>query len=340
MEMRPDGRLRHMGLLAVLLAAAMFALAACGSDDDDQGSGAAAGTAAEEPATATPVKLGIVEFTGIAPTQLGIDKGIFEKHGIDLELVPADNPAAISAQVLSGQLDMGFATTTYHITAAAKGAPLVAVSAVDGVINPEQAVSAIVVKKDSSIRSPKDLTGKKVGVVALGSELDVLMKKVTDDDGGDSSKVQSVQIPFPQMQAALKAGRVDAIVTTEPFLSLSRKAGGRVISEPEVELLPNGSVTAYTASRNYIEQNREVVERFQAAMRESLEYAKANRDEALQAVAKVTGLDQEEAEGSALGTIYNPVLDRLSIEKMQDLLLEYELIPKKVPVDELVLEGA
>ncbi len=331
--MRPSGRFKQAGLLVVAVLT-MFALAACGSDDEKSGAG---GAQAAGPA---PVKLGIVEFTGIAPTQLGLDKGIFEKHGIDLELVPADTPAAITAQVLSGQLDMGFATTTFLATAAAKGAPLAAVSAVDGLINPEEAVSAIVVDEKSSIQSPKDLTGKKVAVVALGSELDVLMKKVTDDDGGDSSKVQSVQIPFPQMQAALSAGRVDAIVTTEPFLTLSRKAGARVISEPEVELLPNGSVTAYTASRKFIEQNEDVVKRFQAAMRESLEYAKAHSDEALQAVSKVTGLDAEEAEGQALGTIYEPLLDRPSIEQMQDLLLEYELIPEKVPMDELVLDGA
>ena len=113
-----------------------------------------------------------------------------------------------------------------------------------------------------------------------------------------------------------------------------------MISEPEVELLPNGSVTAYTASKQFIEENPDVVERFQAAMRESLDYAKAHNDEALLAVSKVTGLDAEEAKGQALGTIYDPALDRPSIEKMQELLLEYELIPEAVPMDQLVLEGA
>ena len=115
--MRPSGRFKQAGLLIVAVLT-MFALAACGSDDEKSGAG---GAQAAGPA---PVKLGIVEYTGIAPTQLGLDKGIFEKHGIDLELVPADTPAAITAQVLSGQLDMGFATTTFLATAAAKGAPL------------------------------------------------------------------------------------------------------------------------------------------------------------------------------------------------------------------------
>ena len=337
--MGPDGRLRRVGL-AALLALVVLALAACGSDSgDDSGGGASGGGGASADET-TPVKVGVVEFTGIAPTQLGIDKGIFNKHGLDVTLVPADNPAAISAQVVSGQLDIGFSTTTFLATAAAKGAPLQAVSAVDGLINPDDAVSAIVVAKDSPIQSPKDLTGKKVAVVALGSELDVLMRKVTDDDGGDASKVQSVQIPFPQMQAALKAGRVDAVVTTEPFLTISTNAGGRVISEPEVDLLPNGSVTAYTASKQFIGKNADVVKRFQAAMRESLDYAKAHQGEALQAVSKVTGLSADEAKGQGLGTLYDPALDRASIEEMQDLLVSYELIPKKVPMDELVVPGA
>lgn len=332
--MRRSGRWVALGRLAVAMVLAS-ALGACGSSDEESSKGASGGAG-----KTTPVKLGIVEFTGTAPTQLGIDKGIFRKHGIDLTLVPADNPAAISAQVLSGQLDMGFATTTFLATAASKGAPLQAISAVDGLINPEEAVSAIVVKEDSPIQSPKDLEGKKVAVVALGSELDVLLKKVTDEDGGDSSKVQSVQIPFPQMQAALKAGRVDAVVTTEPFLTLSKNAGGRVISEPEIEILPNGSVTAYTASKQYIGKNADVVKNFQVAMKESLDYAKAHQDEALQAVIKVTGLSEKEAEGQSLGTIYAPTLDRPSIEKMQDLLLEYKLVPKRVPMSELVLEGA
>lgn len=332
--MRRQRRLLHT-LCVVLLALAAGALAACGSSDE--GSGGKTATTAGE---LTKVKLGVVEFTGIAPTQLGIDTGIFRRHGIDLELVPADNPAAISAQVLSGQLDLGFATTTYLITAASKGAPLKAVSAVDGLINPDDAVSAIVVNGDSAIRSPKDLTGKKVGVVALGSELDVLMKKVVDDDGGDSSKTQSVQIPFPQMQAALKAGRVDAIVTTQPFMSLSLDAGARVISEPEVELLPRGSVTAYTASQKFIAENADVVERFQTAIAESLEYATAHRDEALAAVSKVTGLSPEEAARSALGTIYEPKLDRPSVETMQELMVQYSVIEQPVPIDELVLAGA
>jgi NitT/TauT family transport system substrate-binding protein len=330
------GRLRPACVLAVLAMAASV-LTACGSDDDESGGSAGTQGAAAE---MTPIKIGVVEFAGIAPTQLGIDKGIFKKHGLDARLVPGDNPAAISAQVLSGQLDVGFATTTYLATAAAKGAPLQAIAGVDGIIDPEEAVSAIVVKDGSSIRSAKDLEGKRVAVVALGSELDVLTKKVVDEDGGDSSTVKSVQIPFPQMEAALKAGRVDAIVTTEPFLSISKKANGRVISEPEIEVLPEGSVTAYTASKRFIESKADVVERFQAAMQESLNYAKANPDESLAAVAKVTGVAEQEAEGQALGVIYEPKLDRPSVDEMQDLLLEYELIEKKLPLDDLVHSGA
>jgi len=327
-------------MLAGVLVPALCALSACGSDDNS-GSGSTSSSSGSSSAKVTPLKVGVVEYSGIAPTQLGIDKGIFRKHGLDVKLVPGDNPAAISAQVLSGQLDIGFATTTFLLTAASKGAPLQAISAVDGLIDPNDAVSAIVVKKGSSIKSPKDLVGKKAAVVALGSELDVLTKKVVDDDGGDSSKVKSVQIPFPQMQAALKAGRVDAAVTTEPFLSLTKnKDGAQVVSEPEVEVLPNGSVTAYTASKQYIGKNGDTVKRFQAAMQDSLTYAKAHKDEALAAVAKVTGVPVAEAKGQALGVVYEPKLDTASVSKMQDLLVQYKQITEKLAMGDVVHSGA
>jgi NitT/TauT family transport system substrate-binding protein len=331
------GRLRRLTSKLGLTAACVLALgllAACGSSDDGGSTSAASGTGASASGGGQKtVKLG---YTGIAPTQLGVDKGIFAKHGIKLQTSEADNPAAVAAQVLSGHLDVGFVTTAFLATAASKGAPLQAISAVDGLIDPKDAVSGIVVKQDSPIRSPKDLAGKKVAVVALGSELDVLMHVVVDRDGGDSGKVQAVQIPFPQMQAALKSGRVDAIVTTEPFFSASKKAGGRVISQPEVDVLPNGSVTAYVASKKYIAQNPETVKAFAAAMAESLDYARAHKDEALSVIPKLTGLTPAEVQGSPLGTVYAPKLDVASIDQMQDLMLQYKVIDKKTPIDDLV----
>jgi NitT/TauT family transport system substrate-binding protein len=330
------GRLRRLTSALALLAACALLLAACGSSDDDAGASSTNTSTGAAGAGQKTVKLGYVAYTGIAPTQLGLDKGIFAKHGIKLQTSTADNPAAVAAQVLSGHLDAGFVTTTFLATAASKGAPLQAISAVDGLIDTKDAVSGIVVKKDSAIRSPKDLTGKKVAVVALGSELDLLMRVVVDRDGGDSKKVQAVQIPFPQMQAALKAGRVDAVVTTEPFFTTSKNAGGRVIAEPEVAVLPNGSVTAYVASKKYIASNADTVKAFAAAMAESLDYARAHEDEALGVIPKLTGLTADEVKGQALGTIYDPKLNVDSIEQLHKLLSQYGFIKKTTPIDDLV----
>jgi NitT/TauT family transport system substrate-binding protein len=331
------GRLGRLTSLLAVVAACALPLAACGSSDDDAGgSSSATSTGQAAGKDLKTVKVGYVAYTGIAPTQLGIDKGIFAKHGLKLETSQADNPAAVAAQVLSGHLDVGFATTTFLATAASKGAPLQAIAAVDGLIDPKDAASGIVVKQGSSIKSPKDLTGKKVAVVALGSELDLLMRVVVDRDGGDSKKVQAVQIPFPQMQAALKSGRVDAIVTTEPFFSASKNAGGQVVSEPEVAVLPNGSVTAYVASKKFINSDADTVKAFSEAMAESLDYAKAHKDQALAVIPKLTGMTADEVKGTALGTVYDPKLDVNSIEQLQNMMVQYKFITKKTPIDDLV----
>lgn len=326
--------MRGFRIAAVLVTAAL-AFAACGDDDDstdEGGSGQADAT--------TTLKVSYVPYVGAAPFELGIDKGFFKKRGLEIEQSEGPAPAPIMAQVTSGQLDIGFTTIPALIAAVSGGAPLKAISAFDGVIDPDNPQGAILVKKGSGIESPKDLEGKKVGVVALQSELDVLLHEVVRRDGGDQTKVQSVQVPFPEMLAALKADRVDAVVNVEPFLTLAEEEGGYdAISFPEVEVVPNRAVTAFVASEDFIEENPEVVEKFRAAMKESLEYADSNPDEAQQTMAEVGDMEPELLEKINLGVIFDPTLDEESIEVFRTLMQDFGYVKDPPPASDLLAQG-
>jgi NitT/TauT family transport system substrate-binding protein len=332
----PDEEEAMMGFrIAAVLVTAALALAACGDDDDstdEGGSGQADAT--------TTLKVSYVPYVGAAPFELGIDKGFFKKRGLEIEQSEGPAPAPIMAQVTSGQLDIGFTTIPALIAAVSGGAPLKAISAFDGVIDPDNPQGAILVKKGSGIESPKDLEGKKVGVVALQSELDVLLHEVVRRDGGDQTKVQSVQVPFPEMLAALKADRVDAVVNVEPFLTLAEEEGGYdAISFPEVEVVPNRAVTAFVASEDFIEENPEVVEKFRAAMKESLEYADSNPDEAQQTMAEVGDMEPELLEKINLGVIFDPTLDEESIEVFRTLMQDFGYVEDPPPASDLLAQG-
>ena len=63
------------------------------------------------------------------------------------------------------------------------------------------------VVKDPTIKSPKDLVGKKVATNTLKNIVDTTVKTIVNKDGGDPSKVNFVELAFPDMAAALDAGQ-------------------------------------------------------------------------------------------------------------------------------------
>ena len=75
------------------------------------------------------------------------------------------------------------------------------------------------------------------------------------------------------MNAALESDRVDAAFQVEPGYSGGLAAGSQNISNAYEEMAPNYTVATYFASKQYIAENRDVVDRFARAMQKSLEYA-------------------------------------------------------------------
>lgn len=322
-------------LAAIGLILLVGVLAGCGGDDEDNGT-----PAAGENGELTTVTVGQIPYSGMSPLHLGIEQGFFEDQGLKLDLTPGEAPAAILSQVLSGRLDIGFTTTITLITAVSEGASVKAIAPVEGLVAPpEGSATAIMVPADSSIQSAADLEGKKVAVPALQSELDLLTKVVVDEDGGDSSQVQSVQIEFPEMLPALKAGRVDAIATSEPFLSLALEDGAEVLVDPELEVVPNGSVTAWAASEQFIAENPDVVEGFATAMRESLEYAADHPEEARDIIGTFTEIEPDVLQEMKLGVVYDPELNLDSVDKTIDLMTQYGFIEDPPTLEDVVHEG-
>jgi NitT/TauT family transport system substrate-binding protein len=321
---------------ATLALALTLLVAGCGEESQEGGeaNGQPAGS------ETTTLKVGYVAYVGAAPLKLGIDKGFFSERGLEIEDSEGVAPAPIMAQAVAGKLDIGFTTIPALIAAVSNGAPLQAISSFDGVIDPDKPVSGIMVQGDSPIQRPRDLEGKKVGVVALQSELDVLLHEVVRRDGGDPSKLQSVQVPFPEMTAALNAGRVDAVVNTEPFVTLAKEEGAKVINWPEADVVPNGTVTAFVASKEFIAENADVIERFRAAMKESLEYADAHPDETQEAMTQIAEIEPELLERINVGVIFETEIDVPTVEKFIALQEQFGFVEDPPTAEELIAEGA
>ncbi|MGZ4547951.1 MAG: ABC transporter substrate-binding protein [Blastococcus sp.] len=305
--------------------------AACGGSAAS--SSASGGTSG--PAT---LKISYVPYNGDAPTFLGIDKGIYGKHDLTLKMQVAQAPAAAISSVVSGDVQIAFTTVVTLVSAVSQGTQIRCITPVDGTVSADksQLSTATIVNGTSPVKTFADLAGKKVGVVALGSQNHLFTLEEASKAGIDPKSVSVVQLPFAQMQQALAQKQVDAVVATQPFTAQIQAAGGRVVNWPEAELNEGGNGTCWAASAQYIQQNPRVIKNFIAAHTEAINYAKAHVDEARAEVPKYMDVTAAQAQHAVLGVDYNPELNTDSIKKFEEAMKQYGFIKTDVPMSQLV----
>jgi NitT/TauT family transport system substrate-binding protein len=317
-------------LASLALAAVLLAVSACGSSGGGSpaGGSSAGGT--------TKVTVGVIPIVDVAPIYLGKQKGFFSQRNIDLNLVTAQGGAAIVPGVVSGQYQFGFSNMISLMLAQIQHVPIKVVA--NGVASTGQAgadFSAVMVKADSPIQSAKDLAGKKVSVNNLKNIGEVTVRASVDKAGGDSSKVQWVEMPFAQMPAALDAGQVDATFVVEPQLAQLKANGARPVAWSYVDPAANLTIASYFTSNKVDQENPDLVKRFTEAINESLAYADAHGDEVRQVVGTYTKIDQQTLAGMTLPK-WPAEINRASVEKLAELGQADNVFPKAPDLGKLL----
>jgi NitT/TauT family transport system substrate-binding protein len=327
-------RTRWIQVLAV--GAACVALGVgCGGDDEEPASGGST----EQQAEAVTLKVGVIPIADVAPLYLGIKKGFFEEENLTIEPQLAEGGAAIIPSVMSGDYQIGFSNAVSLLIAASKDLPVQIISqGVLGGTNEDDAWDAVVVPKGSDVKSIEDLAGKTIAVNTLNNIGPVTINSALEKAGVDYESVKYVEVPFPEMGAALEAKRVDAAFTVEPAYSGAVGAGGTAIFSSYVQTAPNLTVATYFASKQYIAENGEVVERFQRAIEKSLDYAAQNEAEVRAVVGEYTEIPAEVTDKIHLPT-WKSDLNEPTIQTLSDLSLKYGFIEEQPSLDELILRG-
>jgi NitT/TauT family transport system substrate-binding protein len=327
----------------VLLAATAVAASACGSPGSSSApastasAGATGGTGAS-PAGVTNVTLGYVPYSDDASLFYAQSSGIFEKHGLHVTFVPQASPVAVEASMASGTEQFGFITTPVLINLNSKGVNVKCVSSVDGSepSNPADDSTVLVAAKGSGITSVKDLAGKNVAEVQLTSLNSLAVEILAKRAGIDPASIHQIAIPFPQMPAALAQGRVQAAVIVAPFADTATSEGATVLTHPNVDLFPNGTVTCLDAMGSYISANPSVIAEFRAAMDESIAYSQTHQSVVKQTLVKGLSLAPAVAARQILATNWNPALNVASITAIENYMKQFGVITSEPPAASMV----
>jgi sulfonate transport system substrate-binding protein len=235
-----------------------------------------------------------------------------------------------------GAIDFGAAGEAPPIFAQAAGADLVYV----GNEPPASAGEAILVPKDSPIKTVAELRGKKVAL-NKGSNVHFLLVKLLEKAGVNYKDIDTIFLTPADARAAFERGSVDAWAIWEPFFAAAqRQTGARILADG------NGVVSNhqfFLASRPYATKRADVVAIVLEEVAAVDEWAKTNPKEAAAALSPQIGLDQPTLElalsrgGYGVKPVSDPVLAEQ--QKIADSFYDLKLIPKHINVRDATLQG-
>jgi sulfonate transport system substrate-binding protein len=196
---------------------------------------------------------------------------------------------------------------------------------------PRPRLEAIIVPKDSPIKTIADLKGKRVAY-NKGSNVQYFLVKLLEKNGLQYGDVQSVFLPPPDARAAFQKGAVDAWIIWDPFLASAQKTLDARLLADASGVVNNRAY--YFTSRDFASKNTDVLKIAIRQINDIDTWASKNKTAAAAELSAVLGLDKGITElylsRSEFGTA--PVNSAILAEqqKIADTFFELKLIPKKL----------
>lgn len=237
----------------------------------------------------------------------------------------------------SGSVDFGYTGEAPPVFAQAAGTPLLYV-AYDPLSTKAE---AIIVHKDSPIKSVADLKGKKVAF-AKGSNTNYLVVKALEKAGLKYTDITPVFLTPADGRAAFEGKNVDAWAVWDPYLAVAEKALGARILTDATGIAPNRGY--YLAAKSFVENNPDALKIVLEEVKKTSEWAKGNPTEVAQLLAPVLGIDAAILELSEKRRDYGvlPLTDDVITKQQEvaDTFYKIQLIPKQVNVKDIVWQGS
>jgi len=317
------------------LLCALLMLTGCGLLGDDSANRNSAGPKVVGAPEKAKVKVAVLPTMDTVPLYAAMDAGYFAKEGLEVSTVSAASGADCVAKLVSGEVDFAFSSYTPFFAAKAKKAADLKLVADATSAAPGNAV--VVTMPNSGVRNIRDMSGKRVAITAKFTMSHLLVESQLKLNGVDSSSIQWVELPFPQMADKLAKGQLDAAFLTEPFLQQAAKGVGAyplfdTASGPTADI----PLTGYGATATFVNGNRRTVEAFQRAMKRATDEVRGDRTKVDPLLQKIAKVDPDTAHLAVL-TNFVSSLDPVRIQRVVDLMVEFKALDSKFDVSEMIV---
>lgn len=290
----------------------------------------------------TKLRVSTIPIVDTAPLQVGIAKGFFGEQGLEIDTTPTAGGAAGLPALAAGQVQITFSNIISIVLGAKQGLGFQVISMGAGTGDTPPDLAGIITKKGSPLKTGKDFEGKRIAVNTRNNIIWLFAREWVRATGGDPDKVQYIEVPFPQMTDAVKGDRVDASFVVEPFLSNGITAEGlQLVGWPYNTVMKKVPVGMYAATKKYIDENPQVIERFVRGYNKSVDWTNANKgkDEWLGIVSGYTKLPVDKLKGLTPPP-YDKVVDAKGVDAVQELMKKNGLIDSPYDTKALLYKTA
>lgn len=215
-----------------------------------------------------------------------LDKGFFEKAGLDVEIVKIASAGLLGSSVASGALDIAETGISVVATAHQKGLPFVIIAPA-GLYSSKDPTTGLIALKSAAFKTGADLNGKSIAVRDISSPAYVATRAWIDHNGGDSKSVKFVEIPDYDVAGALEQQRVDGAVIAEPDLQNALTSGKFRMVAPVYDAIGNNVLLGgYFTTIAYAKAHPEIIRTFIDVLAQTARWANRNPRESAAILAR------------------------------------------------------
>ena len=270
-------------------------------------------------------------MTGIA-NQFALQNGWYDDAGFDVSEQSIDNPVSAFA---AGDVDLADGDPGTYIPAIVNDVPITIVG------NMWRSKGAFWIIGDKSVATWDDVKGKKFGTAqaAGGMKMTALATLAANGVDADRDKVDLIANNFRQTAyASLQKGDVNATVIHQPFATIAQRDGNHILGKTW-EYMPDYNTGVLVARDEFIKNKPDVVKRLLEVYYYANEYCRTHFDVFLPWAAGYLNLDLDLAEEVFNSEIElwenDPVVIPERLQKTEDLLAEYGMQDKSLPVQDV-----
>jgi NitT/TauT family transport system substrate-binding protein len=233
------------------------------------------------------LRVGILLAGEFSITYIAYRKGLFQKYGLDPELVYFQGGSQVIQAMLGGDIPLTVTAGPEGVAAKLQGADILLLST----NNPTMAFTLFVAPE---IKKVADLKRKRAGISRFGSSTDFSLRYILKSQGLSEKDVVIVQIgDNPSRLAALKSKAIDASVFTVPNSVRARKAGFvGLVDAYKLGLKFHGSGIATTSA--FMREHEPIVEQFFKGFLEGVHFAKTHEEESVRLIKEFMHLKEDD----------------------------------------------